>query len=108
VTAVDQCPLLRCLRLPSEPTRTLLLMIALSVTIAGLGGIFFNLLLASPFVDDFNYLWTGPPFTAVRLDLLELNQGCGLKPEHIISKHGPSSKQMARCLRAGGVFFTFV
>jgi signal transduction histidine kinase len=49
----------------SEPTRTQLLIIALSVTIAGIGGMFFNLLLASPFVDHFNYLWTGPLFTTV-------------------------------------------
>jgi signal transduction histidine kinase len=49
----------------AEPIRTQLLIIALSVTIAGIGGMFFNLLLASPFVDDFNYLWTGPLFTTV-------------------------------------------
>lgn len=48
-----------------KPTRTQLLVIALSVSIAGVGGIFFNLLLASPFIDDFNYLWTGPLFTTV-------------------------------------------
>jgi signal transduction histidine kinase len=52
-------------RTSSEPSRTQLLVIALSVTIAGLGGMFFNLAIASPFVDDFNYLWTGPLFTTV-------------------------------------------
>ena len=48
-----------------EPARTQLFVIALSVTAAGLGGMYFNLLLASPFVDDFAYLWTGPLFTTV-------------------------------------------
>lgn len=48
-----------------EPQRMQLLAIALSVTVAGIGGMYFNLVLASPFVADFSYLWTGPLFTTV-------------------------------------------
>jgi hypothetical protein len=48
-----------------ERAQTQLLVIALSVTVAGLGGMFFNLLLASPFLGNFNYLWTGPLYTTV-------------------------------------------
>jgi signal transduction histidine kinase len=51
--------------LSPEPVQTQLLVIALSVTVAGIGGMFFNLVLASPFIDNFNYLWTGPLFTTV-------------------------------------------
>lgn len=44
-------------------TRLQLLAIALCVTITGLGGMYYNLLLASPFIGDFRFLWTGPLFT---------------------------------------------
>lgn len=39
-----------------------LMMIGLSSAITGTGGMYFNLILASPFAGDFNYLWTGPVF----------------------------------------------
>lgn len=45
--------------------RTQLLSISLSVTIVGLIGMYFNLLLPSPFFQDFRYVWTGPIFTAI-------------------------------------------
>ncbi|MDO8521927.1 MAG: ATP-binding protein [bacterium] len=44
-------------------TRLQLLVISLSVTITGLGGMYYNLVLASPFLRDYSYLWTGPLFT---------------------------------------------
>lgn len=42
-----------------------LLFIALSVSIAGLFGILFNLFFASPFLQNFKYIWAGPLFTTV-------------------------------------------
>lgn len=44
--------------------RTQLLYIAASVTVIGAIGMYFNLLLPSPFLRDFRYVWTGPIFTA--------------------------------------------
>ena len=44
-------------------TRLQLLAIAASVTFAGLLGMYFNLVLPSPFLEDFQYIWTGPIFT---------------------------------------------
>ena len=43
-------------------SRTQLLVLALSTSITGAGGMYYNLVLASPFVGDFQYLWTGPLF----------------------------------------------
>ncbi len=45
--------------------KTQLLSIGLSVTVIGAIGMYFNLLLPSPFYHDFRYVWTGPIFTAV-------------------------------------------
>ncbi|MFA5841532.1 MAG: ATP-binding protein [Candidatus Paceibacterota bacterium] len=45
-------------------SRIQLLAIGSSVSIAGAAGIYYNLILASPFVGDFRYLWTGPLFTS--------------------------------------------
>jgi signal transduction histidine kinase len=41
-----------------------LLAIGSSVSAAGLVGIYYNLILASPFLGNFGYLWTGPLFTS--------------------------------------------
>jgi len=43
--------------------RIRLLFVALSVTFAGLLGMYFNLYLPSPFLQDFRYIWSGPLFT---------------------------------------------
>ncbi|OGG54533.1 hypothetical protein A3C20_04375 [Candidatus Kaiserbacteria bacterium RIFCSPHIGHO2_02_FULL_55_25] len=43
--------------------RTQLLVIVGSVTIAGAAGIFYNLILPSPFLNNAKYIWTGPLFT---------------------------------------------
>lgn len=40
-----------------------LLVIALSVSITGIGGMYYNLVLPSPLFDDSRYIWTGPLFT---------------------------------------------
>ncbi|KKW24682.1 MAG: PAS/PAC sensor signal transduction histidine kinase [Candidatus Kaiserbacteria bacterium GW2011_GWB1_52_6] len=40
-----------------------LLAIGGSVTVAGFLGMYFNLLLPSPFLQDFRYIWSGPLFT---------------------------------------------
>lgn len=49
---------------PSRGTlRLQLLMVGGSVTVAGCLGMFFNLVLPSPFLQDFRYIWTGPLFT---------------------------------------------
>lgn len=40
-----------------------LLIIALSVTVTGIGGMYYNLVLPSPFFDNSRYIWTGPLFT---------------------------------------------
>jgi signal transduction histidine kinase len=45
--------------------RTQLVVIATTVIIVGICGMFFNLLLPSPFLEDFRYIWTGPLFTFV-------------------------------------------
>ena len=42
-----------------------LLAISTSLTIAGAAGIFFNLILPSPFLENFTYVWLGPLFTSV-------------------------------------------
>lgn len=42
-----------------------LLIIGLSVSLAGIGGAFYNLILASPFFQDFQYLWSGPLFNTI-------------------------------------------
>jgi hypothetical protein len=43
--------------------RTQLIAIVGSVIVAGLFGMFYNLLLPSPLFHDFRYIWTGPLFT---------------------------------------------
>ncbi len=43
--------------------RVQLFAIGFSATIAGILGMYFNLILASPVFNDFRYLWTGPLFT---------------------------------------------
>lgn len=45
--------------------RKQLLMVGSSVTVIGLLGIYYNLVLPSPFLEDFRYVWTGPVLTAV-------------------------------------------
>ena len=45
--------------------RAQLFLISTSVTIAGMFGMYFNLYLPSPFLQDFRYIWTGPLFTFV-------------------------------------------
>lgn len=50
--------------------RTQLLYIVLSVTIAGFFGMLFNLVLASPFLQDFQHIWAGPLFTTVIVALI--------------------------------------
>jgi signal transduction histidine kinase len=53
------------LKIPSTAgtVRTQLIVVASTVIIVGLCGMFFNLLLPSPFFEDFQYIWTGPLFT---------------------------------------------
>src|SRR5713226_8138526 len=43
--------------------RTQIVIIAAAVIAAGLFGMFYNLLLPSPLLQDFRYIWTGPIFT---------------------------------------------
>jgi len=43
--------------------REQLLLVTAGGTISGLIGIYFNLILPSPFLNDFRYIWTGPVFT---------------------------------------------
>ncbi|HTR19014.1 MAG TPA: ATP-binding protein [Candidatus Paceibacterota bacterium] len=43
--------------------RVQLLIIASTVVVAGLFGMYYNLLLPSPFFHDFQYIWSGPVFT---------------------------------------------
>jgi signal transduction histidine kinase len=45
--------------------RRQLLAIGASVTPVGLIGMYYNLVLISPFLQDFRYIWTGPVFTSV-------------------------------------------
>jgi signal transduction histidine kinase len=45
------------------PERTQLLVIATTVIIVGIFGMVFNLLLPSPFLEDFRYIWAGPLLT---------------------------------------------
>jgi signal transduction histidine kinase len=45
-------------------TRRQLLAIGASVTPVGLVGMYFNLVLISPFLQDFRFIWTGPVFTS--------------------------------------------
>jgi N-terminal 7TM region of histidine kinase len=47
------------------PLRTQLFAIASSVTGIGLIGVYFDLLLPSPFFENFRYVWTGPVLTSV-------------------------------------------
>jgi signal transduction histidine kinase len=53
------------LKIPSATgkVRTQLIVVTSTVIIVGLCGMFFNLLLPSPFIEDFQYIWTGPLFT---------------------------------------------
>jgi len=44
-------------------TKMQLLAVAASVTFAGTIGMYFNLILPSPFIQDFRYIWSGPLFT---------------------------------------------
>ncbi len=41
-----------------------LLVIASSVSIAGLAGVYYNLILPSPVFENFHYIWSGPIFTS--------------------------------------------
>jgi len=45
--------------------RRQLLAIGASVTPVGLLGMYYNLVLISPFLHDFRYIWTGPVFTSI-------------------------------------------
>jgi signal transduction histidine kinase len=45
--------------------RRQLFLVSSSVTVIGLIGMYYNLLLPSPFFHDFRYVWTGPIFTSV-------------------------------------------
>jgi signal transduction histidine kinase len=45
--------------------RSQLLAIAISVTTIGLVGVYFDLLLPSPFLENFEFVWTGPVLTSV-------------------------------------------
>lgn len=45
--------------------RLQLLAVCGSVTPIGLLGIYYNLILVSPFIEDFRYIWTGPALTSV-------------------------------------------
>ena len=45
--------------------RLQLLAVCASVTPIGLLGIYYNLILVSPFFEDFQYIWTGPALTSV-------------------------------------------
>jgi signal transduction histidine kinase len=45
--------------------RKQLFSIGSSVTVIGLLGIYYNLVLPSPFLEDFRYVWTGPVLTAI-------------------------------------------
>lgn len=44
--------------------RTQILVVSASVTVIGLIGMYYNLLLPSPYVRDFRFVWTGPLFTS--------------------------------------------
>lgn len=43
--------------------RAQLFIIAVNITVVGLIGVFFDLVLPSPFLENFRYVWTGPVFT---------------------------------------------
>lgn len=43
--------------------RIQLFIIAINITVVGLVGVFFDLILPSPFLENFRYVWTGPVFT---------------------------------------------
>ena len=45
--------------------RTRLFVIATGVTATGIGGLYFDIILASPYINDFRFLWTGPLFNTV-------------------------------------------
>jgi signal transduction histidine kinase len=51
--------------LATGPVRRQLLAIGASVTPVGLVGMYYNLVLVSPFLQDFRFIWTGPVFTSV-------------------------------------------
>lgn len=50
--------------------RTRLLVIAAGVTATGIGGLYYDIILASPFIDQFQYIWTGPLFNTVMAVLI--------------------------------------
>lgn len=58
-----QIRLLRKIPGSAGAERTQLTIIASAVIIAGLFGMYYNLLLPSPFLENFQYIWTGPLFT---------------------------------------------
>ncbi len=58
-----QIRLLRKIPLAEGAERMQLIVVAATVIIVGICGMFFNLLLPSPFMEDFRYIWTGPLFT---------------------------------------------
>lgn len=60
-----QVRLLRNVPLARGVERTQLIIIAWTVAVIGLFGIVFNLLLPSPFLENFRYIWTGPLFTFI-------------------------------------------
>jgi signal transduction histidine kinase len=51
--------------LSSGVTRTSLLTIGLGVAITGVGGLYYDIILASPFLNQFQYIWTGPLFNTL-------------------------------------------
>lgn len=52
-------------RVARGQSKAQLLYVVLSVSIAGALGMFFNLLLPSPFLQDFRFIWIGPIFTTL-------------------------------------------
>jgi signal transduction histidine kinase len=50
--------------------RARLLVIGLGVTITGVAGLYFDIILASPFIDQFQYIWTGPLFNTAMAVLI--------------------------------------
>jgi signal transduction histidine kinase len=54
----------------SGEVRLRLLIIGLGVTITGISGLYFDIILASPFVNQFKYIWSGPLFNTLMAVLI--------------------------------------
>src|SRR6185437_3856533 len=50
--------------------RSRLLIIGLGVAITGMGGFYYDIILASPFINEFQYIWTGPLFNTITAVLI--------------------------------------